>query len=53
MVEGTRRPVTTPAAEMIAKLERQPLHDRAIVLSWQTRDEIIDLLRQLVERDGL
>jgi len=37
----------TPA-EAIAKLERQPLHEGSIVLSWQTRDELIDLLRRLL-----
>ena len=32
--------------ELVEKLKRQPLDDRGIYLSWQTRDDIIDLLLQ-------
>lgn len=36
----------SPFAELADKLERQPVHNGDVILSWQTRDEVVDRLRQ-------
>jgi hypothetical protein len=35
--------------ELADKLARQPIHDGTVVLSWMTRDEVVDALRRAAQ----